>query len=154
MRALTFVALAVLGAGCDIQPSPKKESPATTPTPAPAPTEAPRFVQPTPPALPEQPKVETTGDCIEVGKHVAEVFIASATDPAQKSVFEQERTRVVKATAEVCTTQVWSADARGCYMAAKTPAEIKACETQFPGPPPKEQPAAPQKPIVPPGTPQ
>lgn len=149
MRALSIITLscaALLGTACDIQPTPKKQPPATTPTPAP--TEAPKFVQPTPPALPEQPKVETTGECTDVGKHVADVFVESTTDPAQKSVLEQERTKIVRATSEACTTQLWSAEARSCYMAAKTPTDIKTCEQQFPAPAPKEPPV-PQKPNTP-----
>lgn len=145
MRALPLL---LLLAACDIQPPPKKQ-----PAPAPAsPTEPeqPRFVAPAPPpSLPEQAKIDTTAECIETGKHVADVFVASVTDPAQKSVFEQERTKIVKATAEACTTQAWSAEARGCYLAAGTPADIKACETKFPPPVPKDVPKA----NVPAGTP-
>lgn len=147
MRALPIL-LAL--AACDIQPPPKKQAP---PVPAsPTEPEQPKFVAPAPPpSLPEQPKIDTTTECIEVGKHVAEVFVSSVTDPAQKSVFEQERTKIVKATAEACTTQAWSADARGCYLGAKAPADIKACETQFPPPAPKDVPTT--KSNIAPGTP-
>lgn len=148
MRALPVLLL--LLAACDIQPAPKRQPP-PAPTPAPQQPEPPKFVAPSPPpSLPEQPKIETTRECIEVGKYVAEVFVASVTDPAQKSVFEQERTKIVKATAEACTTQAWSADARGCYLAAKEPADIKACESRFPAPAPKD---VPEKSHIPPGTP-
>ncbi|NVB83741.1 MAG: hypothetical protein HOV81_35530 [Kofleriaceae bacterium] len=145
MRAL---ALLVLLAACDIQPPPKKQPPPASPT---AP-ESPKFVAPAPPPmLPEQPKTETTAECIDVGKHVAAVFVSSVTDPAQKSVFEQERTKIVKATAEACTTQAWSAEARACYMGAGAPADIKACEAKFPPPAPKNVPTT--KSNIPPGTP-
>jgi hypothetical protein len=149
MRAL---AVLVLLAACDLKPAPKKQPP---PPPAPAAAqpeaEPPKFVAPSrPPSLPEEPKIATTDECIKVGKYVADVFVASATDPAQKSVFEQERTKIVKATAEACTTQQWSVEARGCYLGAKTPADIKACEAQFPAPAPKQ---VPERSNIPPGTP-
>jgi hypothetical protein len=145
MRALPLL---VLLAACDIQPAPKKQPP---PPPG-SPAESPKFVAPAPPpSLPEQPKVDTTKECIEIGKHVAEVFVMSVTDPAQRSVFEQERTKIVRATAEACTTQKWPSEARGCYLAAGTPAEIKACETKFPPPAPTDVPTT--KSNIPPGTP-
>lgn len=146
MRALSLL---FLFAACDIQPPPKKQPPPVPASPEPEPQ---KFVAPAPPpSLPEQPKIDTTNECIEVGKHVAEVFVSSVTDPAQKSVFEQERTKIVKATAEACTTQAWSADARGCYLGATVPADIKACETKFPPPAPKDVPTT--KANIPPGTP-
>jgi hypothetical protein len=142
MRALPLL---VLLAACDLQPPPKQQ-----PAPPASATESPKLVAPAPPSLPEQPKTETTNDCIEVGKHVAAVFVASVTDPAQRSVVEQERTKIVKATAEACTKQAWSAEARGCYLASGSPADIKACEAKFPPPAPED---VPTKSNIPPGTP-
>jgi hypothetical protein len=120
-------AILVLLAACEHKAPPRQQA---APPPPPA-SERAAVAAPAAPALPAQgsaAKQEVTPECVEVGKHVAEVFIASASDAAQKGVYEQERTRIVRSTAEVCTNQAWSADAMGCYRAAKTPADLKVCE--------------------------
>jgi hypothetical protein len=66
--------------------------------------------------------------CNETAEHVAQVLIANATDDAQRGIYEQERDKVVRGTAEACTSQQWSIAATECYLAAKTPDDIKACE--------------------------
>ena len=139
MRALGFVVLAA----CEIQPAPKKEPPSAPPVAVP---EAAKPVEqpPPPPAAVADGgvvKIEISAPCLEVGAKVAQVFIDGASDPAQKSIYEQERANMTRKTGEACTVQGWIEDARKCYLAAKTPAEIKACELKFPSRPPRPQPA-------------
>ena len=127
-----FPALALLWlAACEIQPAPKKQ-------PEPAAQEAPKVVEP-PPAdagvADAAVKIEITAACLQVAAKVAQVFIDAASDPAQKSIYEQERANMVRKTGEACTVQAWSENAHNCYLAAKTPVDIKACETKFPGRP-------------------
>jgi len=142
MRALALISFALLAA-CEIQPAPKKQPPPTPPT-----TESAKPVEPPPPppAMADggtgdgSAKIEITAPCLEVAAKVAQVFIDSATEPAQKSIYEQERANMTRKTGEACTTQGWSEDALKCYLATTTPAEIKACELKFPGRPPRPAP--------------
>jgi len=130
----SFALPLLLLAACELQPAPRRQAPAaqTPPTPAPAPAAAPADAAVV--AMP--PRIETTKQCIDVGVHVAEVLINSA-DPAQRGVIANERERIVKATAEACTTQAWSDDAAKCYLAANTQPQLKACETKFTPPRPR-----------------
>ncbi|HSD89239.1 MAG TPA: hypothetical protein VLB44_17040 [Kofleriaceae bacterium] len=143
------IALLLLLAACEIQPAPKKQpapvienagSAQPAPPPAPPPAAAEAAIADAGPRAPE-----ASEPCIAVAAHVAEVFIQSATDPAQKAVYEQEREKMIRATSEACTKQAWPDDAQKCYLVTKTPAEIKACETKFP---PQPAPVTP-KPLVP-----
>jgi len=145
------IALLLLIAACEIQPAPKKQpapvienaGSAQPAAPVPAPPPPPPAAAAVSDAGPVA--IEASQPCIAVAAHVAEVFIQSATDPAQKAVYEQEREKMIRATSVACTTQAWPDAAQTCYLAAKTPAEIKACETKFP---PQPAPVTP-KPIVP-----
>ena len=131
------VVLFVLAA-CEIQPAPKKQPvPVEVQTPPPPPQ--PKIVQPTtddagPPA---PPPIQASEDCIKVASHVVQVFIDTAKDQAQAAVYEQERMQMTRATAEACDKQAWSAAAQKCYLAAKDPPTIKACENKFPPAPPQ-----------------
>jgi hypothetical protein len=146
------VGLFVLAA-CELQPAPKQQPAPPPPRP---PTEAAKPVEPTPPPPPPQPagegsgaaaRVEITPACLEVGAKVAQVFIDGATEPGQKSIYEQERANMTRKTGEACTLQGWSENARKCYLKTKTPADIQACETKFPAQPsPAPQQPAPQQP--------
>jgi hypothetical protein len=138
MRKLTVL---VLLAACELQPAPKQEAPppakpAPTEAAKPTPTEAAKPVEtpPTPPA-----PVETSAACKEVGVKIAQLLIDGVTDPAQKSIYEKERGNIARKTAEACTAQAWSEEARTCYLGAKSAAELKGCETMYT--PPKAQPA-------------
>lgn len=144
----TLIALAVLAA-CELRPAPKEQPapPAPVPTEATTPAEAP----PPPPVVAARPpvgagsaapRVEISPACLEVGAKVAQVLVDSAKDPAQKTVYEQARANMTRKTGEACTTQEWSDKARACYLAARTPAAIKACEKKF-SPPPAAKPSAP-----------
>lgn len=138
----------ILLAACEIQPAPKKQAAPPPPPPA-AQVEAPKPVEPTPAppnagsaaGLPQPPKIEVNAPCLQVGAKVASVFIDNETDPGQKSIREQERGNLTRKTAEACTVQGWSEEARNCYLATQTPAEINACATKFPRPPRPAPPA-------------
>jgi hypothetical protein len=91
--------------------------------------------------------VEITPLCLDTATHVAAVIISSAT-PAQRSIFENERDRIVRSTAEVCTVQRWSEAAVRCYKAALTQADLKTCEAKFPTQPALPQPARPSEPVT------
>lgn len=126
-------------AACEIQPAPKKQ-PVPVEVPSQPPSQPPvKVVQPTtddagPPA---PPPIQASEECIKVASHVVQVFIDTANDQAQAAVYEQERMQMTRATAEACDKQKWSAAAMKCYLAAKDPPTIKACENKFPPPPPQ-----------------
>jgi hypothetical protein len=144
MRKLLCLALL---AACELQPPPKQK---------PAPTAPPSAATTMPSAPPAEaadagapagataPKPAISAECIEVATRVAQVFIDSAKDPAQRTVLEQERANMTRKTGEACTAQAWSDDARACFLKSKTPAELQACEMQFMPPPPKK-PTAPDR---------
>ena len=137
----------LLLAACEIQPAPKEKA-APPPPPPTAQVEAPKPVEPPPSAgsgsaLPAPPKLEVTAPCLEVGAKVASVIIDNTDDPALKSIREQERGNLTRKTAEGCTVQGWSDDARTCYLGTKTPAEIDACARKFPRPRPPQPPRPP-----------
>jgi hypothetical protein len=135
MQRLSVVTFALLAA-CELQPTPKRQAPPPTPTPAPvaeAPADAAVVVDgPAAPAFTDQ--------CRDVGVHIADVIISSATDPGAKSIYEQDRAKIVRSTAETCTTQTWTDAAAKCYLKANTTAELKACETKFTPPQPRDRP--------------
>jgi hypothetical protein len=139
MQRLSVVAFALLAA-CELQPPPRQQAAPPAPTPPPpapvieAPADA--GVASDAPAGPQW-----TDQCREVGIHIAGVIINSATDPGAKSIYEQDREKMVRSTAETCTTQGWSDAAAKCYLKANTAAELKACETKFTPPRPRPRPA-------------
>jgi hypothetical protein len=178
MRRFASALLCQLAA-CELQPPPPRKNapPPAAPVPAPTPpsagagsgSAAPTFGAPAPSAgsagsaadaatgsgsgSAAKPLIEVPKKCIDVGVHIATVLINSA-DPSQRSVFESERERIVRATGEVCTRQAWSDPAIACYMATSTQAQVKDCETKFTPtprpttttpPPVQEIPAVPNK---------
>ena len=76
--------------------------------------------------------MQVTPECVLTGAHIAEVLIASATDPSLKASYEQARDRIVRTTAEACTTQTWTADAQRCFGLSKQKADLEACEKKYP----------------------
>jgi hypothetical protein len=132
----TIVLSLLVSGACEIQPAPKKqpapvvEPPARPPTPPPAVDDAGVADAIAPPIIQASPA------CINVAAHVVQVFIDTAKDPAQAAVYEQERMKMTRLTAEACQTQGWSEAAQKCYTAAKDPPGIKACENKFPPTPP------------------
>jgi hypothetical protein len=151
-RALGFVVLAA----CELQPAPKKQAAPPPPPPA-AQVEAAKPVEAPPPVADagagsgSAAKIEITAPCIEVAAKLAQLFIDIQTDPGAKSNAEQARGDMIRKMGEACTVQAWSAEARGCYLTAKSDPDIRACEKKFPAP----RPANAQKPPggVPPDNP-
>jgi hypothetical protein len=141
MQRLSVLTFALLAA-CELQPAPRQQpAPPAPAPPAPAPViEATADAGVAAIDAPAAP--QWTDQCREVGIHIAAVIISSATDPGAKSIYEQDREKMVRSTAETCTTQAWSDPAAKCYLKANTTAELKACEKKFTPPQPRQRPAA------------
>jgi hypothetical protein len=148
VRALlaSCLLLSALGA-CELEPPPKKAPaaaptpPPTTPPPAAAPTPPPA----TPPANPNAPPpgpppvvVDGAGSgsaalapvsqpCLDVSDRIAAAMIAETTDPGKKAVLEQERTKIVRKSAEACTRNAWKPEVMKCFMDSKTTVEMQEC---------------------------
>jgi hypothetical protein len=78
--------------------------------------------------------IAVTEDCMQTSTHIAEVLIASQKDESAKASYETARARIVRVTAEVCTTQAWSTEAQACFREAKLEADVQSCEKKFPPP--------------------
>lgn len=128
--------VALLLAACELQPAPKQQpAPVIEATPPPPPADA--AVVADAPAVDAGPApIQASADCLKLAAHLVDVVVASATDPAQKTIYEGERMQMTRSLAESCTNQPWSPESQKCYIATKTPAQIKACEKKFPPTPP------------------
>lgn len=141
MRALVLVVLA----GCELVPAPP-------PAPVPVATQAAPVPHDAAPDTPTAavadagapapgdaaPAIAVTDECVRTSTHIADVLIAGAPDPSLKASYEAARDRIVRATAEACTTQAWSDAEQRCFAQAKVETDLRACEKKFP--PPPEQP--------------
>lgn len=81
---------------------------------------------------PDAAVIAVTDACLQTATHIADVLITSQTDESLKSSYETARDRIVRATAEACTTQNWTPDAQKCFAQAKLEADLHACEKKFP----------------------
>ena len=138
MKALLFVMIA----GCEFQPAPPPapapvakliDAAAASVAPVPATDAGDASLRPDAAA-----QIAVTDDCVRTSTHIADVLIAGAADASLKSSYEAARDRIVRATAEACTTQAWSEAEQRCFALAKIEADLHACEKKFP--PPPEQP--------------
>jgi hypothetical protein len=129
--------VALLLAACELQPAPKQQpAPVIEATPPPPPP-ADAAVAADAPAVDAGPApIQASPECLKLAAHLVDVVVASATDPAQKTIYEGERMQMTRSLAESCTNEPWSAASQKCYLATKTPAQIKACEKKFPPKPP------------------
>ncbi|MBL0214486.1 MAG: hypothetical protein IPQ07_11420 [Myxococcales bacterium] len=133
---------------CEHEPAPKKAPPATAPTPAAAqdpgagatpPTNPPPNQPPAPPptavtdagvdALPP-----VSQDCVDVSAHIADVLISEAKDPTQKATLEQEKTKIIRRSAEACTRDSWKAEVRACFLKSTTADQMQTCAKDLAGP--------------------
>jgi len=104
----------LVAAACDFRPAPPKQAPKQA-----APAVTADAAAPAPPP---------GGDsCLDVGAHVGELWVATATDSAQKALYEQERTKTVKKMSDSCTAGAWSDVARSCYLKAQKWLDLEAC---------------------------
>lgn len=151
MRALlaSCLLLSALGA-CELEPPPKKAAPAAT---TPPPVADPKAAAPTPPPAtppanppPATPPVANgagsgsaalppvSQPCLDVSGHIADALIAEAADPAQKAAMEQDKTKIIRRSAEACTRDAWKPPVLKCFMDAKTTAEMQVCAKDLAGP--------------------
>jgi hypothetical protein len=119
-------------AACEFQPAPPP-APASPPPPPPAPVVVADAGDATAPPA-DAAAIQVTDDCLRTSTHVAELLIAGAPDPALRASYETERAGIVRRTAEVCTTQGWSAELQRCFGDAKLQIDIEACRNKFPPP--------------------
>jgi hypothetical protein len=138
MKALLFVMIAA----CEFQPAPP---PAPPPVVKPLDASVASVVAPPAdagdapaPVRADAAVIAVTDECVRTSTHIADVLIAGAADPSLKSSYEAARDRIVRATAEACTTQAWADAEQRCFAMAKVEADLHACEKKFP--PPPEQP--------------
>lgn len=133
MRALVFVLLAA----CELQPPPPPPPLAQPGKPTPvvvADAAEAAVVAPADAGAPPADAMRVTEECVATGAHIADVLIANASDPSLKASYEQARDRIVRTTAEACTSQVWTAEAQRCFALSKQKADLEACEKKFPRP--------------------
>lgn len=121
VRSLCLVL--ILASACDLRPAPKNQPGSGSAAAAVAPTPSPRLGAPVDSAA-----------CEAIGKHFAQVLIDTATDPAEKAVLEQERTRNVRRQGETCVANQWDENTRGCFLAAKTRIALQQCIASAPVP--------------------
>jgi len=126
---MRIVLVSLLVTACELQPAPR-QSPSPTASVAESAKPAPAYAGPALHVPADAGPV--SNDCENIGVHVAQVLIDSAKDASLRANYEQARTKVVLATAEACTSQKWSDEARGCYVDAKVEADVRACEKKFP----------------------
>ena len=139
MKTLLF-SIALFTA-CEFVPAPPP-APAPVATPAHVPADAPPDTAVVATvgdageaAKPDAAVIAVTDECVRTSTHIADVLIAGAADPSLKSSYEAARDRIVRATAEACTTQAWSDPEQRCFAQAKVEADLRACEKKFPPPP-------------------
>lgn len=145
MRALlaSCLLLSTLGA-CELEPPPPKKAPSAAPTPLPVAKPEPVAAAPAPPPGPPTladgagsgsaalPPVSQP--CLDVSGHIADTLIAEAADPAQKAAMEQEKTKIIRRSAEACTRDAWKPPVMKCFIDAKTTAEMQSCAKDLAGP--------------------
>ncbi len=131
-------------AACEHEPPPKK-APAAQPTPPPAgdPTQAAPQPPPTQPPPPSPTAAVDAGvdalppvsqDCLDVSGHIAEVLIAEAKDDQQKAQLEQEKTKIIRRSAEACTRDAWKAEVRACFLKATKTEQMQTCAKDLAAP--------------------
>lgn len=131
-------------AACEHEPPPKKAPPAppaappagdptkAQPTPPPPPTPTP---PPPPPPNANQPPADAaidapapvSQDCVDVASHIAETMIKESKDPQQKAFIEQEKTKIIRRSAEACTRDNWKPEILACFKKSTTTEQMQVC---------------------------
>ena len=127
MKALALLAVAA----CDFQPAPPAPPPVVE-KPIASPGIAAVAVADGGIVRPDATLIVVTDACLQAATHIADVLITSQKDDSLKASYETARDRIVRATAEACTTQNWTPDALKCFAQAKLEADLHACEKKFP----------------------
>lgn len=123
MKVLALLAVAA----CDFQPAPPAPPPVVE-----KPIASPGIVADGGIVRPDATLIVVTDACLQAATHIADVLITSQKDDSLKASYETARDRIVRATAEACTTQNWTTDAQKCFAQAKLEADLHACEKKFP----------------------
>ena len=142
--SLLFLAVALVA--CELEPAPKKAPPAqgaaagsgapaagsAAPTPPPQPTQPTQPMQPStpPPAAVDagvDAPMEVKQACVDTGAHLAQVLIDEAKDATQKAAIEQDKARMIRRVAEVCTRDNWKPEALACFMKATSSEQMDVC---------------------------
>ena len=115
---------------CDLRPAPKQEP--KPPPPPPAVTADAAVAPAVPDALADNvisgdANGEPTAECLAVGEHVASLWIDTAKDVAEKAALIQDRSKLVRKTAEACTQLKWGDAMRTCYLNVVTVEALKTC---------------------------
>lgn len=130
---MRIAVVALLLAACELQPAPKNKPPVIETQPAPPPPPPADAAQADAVVVDAGPApIDASPECLRVAAHLVDVVVATATDPAQKSVMEGERMQMTRGMAEACTKSPWSPESIKCFGSTKTTAQIKACEKKFP----------------------
>ncbi|MBA3459809.1 MAG: hypothetical protein H0T46_07600 [Deltaproteobacteria bacterium] len=148
MRCLLLL-LTVLAA-CEHEPPPKKAPPAVpTPPPPIDPANAqppanptPTPPPPTPPANANPPPVDAaidapppvSQDCVDIAAHIADTMIAESKDPQQKAFIEQDKTKIIRRTAEACTRDSWKPEVLACFRKATKMEQMQICAKDLAAP--------------------
>ncbi len=81
------------------------------------------------PALPP-----VSQDCLDVAGHIAEVLISEAKDDQQKAQLEQEKTKIIRRSAEACTRDGWKPEVRTCFLKAAKTEQMQICAKDLAAP--------------------
>jgi hypothetical protein len=84
--------------------------------------------------MPIAAPIEVSAACVEVSAHIAEVLIADVKEPSQRAALEQDRTKIIRRSAEGCTRDAWSDASQKCFANAKTAAAIQVCASRLKAP--------------------
>jgi len=85
-------------------------------------------------AVPGDAVLVVSDDCLQVAAKIAQIIIDATSDPTQKAALEQDRTKLVRRSAETCMRSSWPAGARKCFLAASTPQQLEACGRELAAP--------------------
>jgi hypothetical protein len=66
-------------------------------------------------------------DCVDIAAHIADAMIAETKDAQQKAFIEQEKTKIIRRTAEACTRDSWKPDVLDCFRKSTTTEQMQVC---------------------------